>query len=329
MKLTTESARKKLEKVKPLILHSPLGAARLAQEIVGEWMSLPRRRGERFEKIVFPSFSCGKITPEERIATDAAILYLHGGGFVAGGLEYARGFASLLAAETGLTVYFPAYRLAPEHPYPTPLKDALTAYRYVIEMVGISPSKLFLCGESAGGGLIFSLCLMQKRMRKPLPRGLIAISPWTDLTMSGPSYEANRDRDPSMTKERLQYFADCYGGDPTNPLVSPVFGEVSDFPDTLLFSGGDEVMLSDAALLHEKLLACHVASRHVVKEGLWHAYPLYDLIDQREDFTGIREFIKERIAYETTLTVDETGQCGADLSGSETSELDECLSHFG
>lgn len=304
MKLTSVTARKRLEKLKPLILGSSLAAARAAQETVGELMSLPHRREERFEKIVFPDFTCGLVTPETVSDPEAAILYLHGGGFVAGGLDYARGFGSLLAAETGLRVFFPAYRLAPEHPYPAALKDVLTTYRYLTKHLTISPEKLILCGESAGGGLAYSLCLMQKRMGKSLPCGIIAISPWTDLTMSGTSYEANKEVDPSMTRERLQYFADCYGGDPHDPLVSPLRGDPTGFPPSLILSGGDEVMLSDAADLNERLLQAGCLSEHRVKEGLWHAYPLYDLADQRDDFDRIRGFVKE-LLHETESTMDE------------------------
>ncbi len=297
MKLTTSSARRRLEALKPLILGCSLKAARAAQEAVGELMSLPHRREERFERLVFPDFTCGLLTPDRGVDADAAILYLHGGGFVAGGLDYARGYASLLAAETGLRVFFPAYRLAPEHPYPAALKDALTAYRYLTKYLAISPDKLILCGESAGGGLLYSLCLMQKRMDQPLPAGLIAISPWTDLTLSGESYKTNEAVDPSMTKERLRYFADCYGGHPTDSLVSPLFGNLRGLPPSLILSGGDEILLSDATRLKEALDGAGVPCEHLVKEGLWHAYPLYDLEDQREDdFRRIRRFIRERLA---------------------------------
>ncbi len=304
MKLTTPSARRRLEALKPLILGSSLAVARAAQEAVGELMSLPHRREERFERIVFPDFTCGLVTPETVSDPEAAILYLHGGGFVAGGLDYARGFGSLLAAEIGLRVFFPAYRLAPEHPYPAALKDVLATYRYLTKTLGILPEKLILCGESAGGGLAFSLCLMQKRMGKALPCGMVAISPWTDLTMSGPSYEANKEIDPSMTRERLQYFAGCYSGDPQDPLVSPLFGDVTDFPPSLILSGGDEIMLSDATGIHERLLAAGCRSEHRIKDGLWHAYPLYDLADQRDDFDRIRGFVKE-LLHETESTMDE------------------------
>jgi acetyl esterase/lipase len=298
MKLTTETVKRRLTLMKPLLTRSTLAAARAGQQAIGELMSLGVRGRERFEVIPFRRFPCGLVTPETVSDPEAAVLYLHGGGYVGGGLEYARGFGSILASETGLRVFCPAYRLAPEHPFPAALKDALVTYRYLTNRLGIDPSKLILCGESAGGGLIYSLCLMLKRMKKPLPAGLAAISPWTDLTLSGASYEENRDKDPSMTRERLRYFAECYGGNPLDPLVSPLYGDLEGLPPSLIFSGGDEIMLSDAADLHEKLLAAGAGSCHILGTGLWHAYLLYGLEDRKEDMARLRDFIKESVSHE-------------------------------
>ena len=303
MKLTIEKTRRRLERMKPILTRCSLSAARAGQTAIGQIMSLPVRRGERFQKIRFPRFDCGLITPRTVRDPEAAILYLHGGGYVGGGLEYARGFGSVLAAETGLRVFFPAYRLAPEHPFPAALQDALIAYRYLVRTCGIAPEKLVLCGESAGGGLIFSLCLALKRLGKPLPAGLAAISPWTDLTVSGPSYAENEANDPSITKEQLAYYASCYAKDPTDPLVSPLFGDPAGLPPTLLFSGGDEIMLSDAAGLHQKLLEAGCESRHIVAPGLWHVYLIYDLDERKDDRTLLRNFIWERI-HETNPSLD-------------------------
>lgn len=308
--MTTAFVRKRLNKLKPLLTGCSLKTARAGQEATGVLMSLSRRGQEHFEKILFPSFSCGLILPEKvEAATHAdpegAILYLHGGGYVAGGLEYARGYASVLAMETGYKVFFPAYRLAPEHPCPTALKDCLTTYRYLTDGLNIPPEKLILCGESAGGGLLYSLCLKLRAMGRRMPAGVIAISPWTDLTMSGESYETNKEVDPSMTRERLQFFAESYTDRPTDPMASPLFADLHGLPPSLIFSGGDEIMLSDATSLHQKLLEAGCASRHIVTPGLWHAYLLYCLEDHSEDNDVIREFIKERFCYEEKPTVDE------------------------
>ena len=127
----------------------------------------------------------------------------------------------------------------------------------------------------------------------PLPAGLIGISAWTDLTASGRSYAENRDRDPSMTWERLDFFASCYTQCRDLPLVSPLFGDLTGFPPSLLFVGGDEIMLDDSRLLHEKLMASGSPSTLVVAPGLWHAYILYVLKERREDLERIAAFCRD------------------------------------
>jgi len=108
-----------------------------------------------------------------------------------------------------------------------------------------------------------------------------------------------------MTRERLQFFADCYTDTPTDPIASPLFAPLHGLLPSLILSGGDEIMLSDALMLHEKLLAAGSPSHHHIAPGLWHAYPLYCLSDREEDTTMIRETIKELLPYEKKPSVDE------------------------
>ena len=122
-------------------------------------------------------------------------------------------------------------------------------------------------------------------------RGLIGISPWTDLTGSGQSYIDNRDIDPSMTPELLQFYAACYTDHPEDPLCSPLFGNLTGLPPSLLFVGGDEVMLDDTRVLHEKLLAAGCRSRLIVAPERWHAYVLYYLNENMSDFDTINQFM--------------------------------------
>lgn len=129
------------------------------------------------------------------LKNDGIILYLHGGGYVSGDLKYAKGFGTILAVQNNMRVCCLAYRLAPENPYPSALDDAVLAYRQLMAD-GYSPSQIVLCGESAGGGLIFALALKLKELGLEQPCGIIAVSPWSDLTMSGDSYEENCEKDP-------------------------------------------------------------------------------------------------------------------------------------
>ena len=137
------------------------------------------------------------------------MLYLHGGGYTCGNLDYAKGFAATLADECGVRVFCAAYRLAPEDPFPAALDDAVVSYQYLLSK-GYGPNQILLCGESAGGGLCYALCLRLKQLKLPLPCGIIAISPWTDLTQSGATFDENRDNDPSLSKELLDFYSACY-----------------------------------------------------------------------------------------------------------------------
>lgn len=287
--MTTESARKKLEKLKPMLNSCSIKTARVGQDMLGVISSVGKK--ESCEKLEFPNFTCGVITPEAAKNKDAAIIYIHGGGYVAGGFGYAKAYAMYLSEKTGLKTFFPAYRLAPENKCPDAVKDCVKAYKYIVESLEYDPKRIILIGESAGGGLIYSLCAALKKLSLPLPLGLIAISPWTDLTMSGQSYKENAEIDPSMSIERLQFFAESYTVDPEDPLASPLFGDLSELPPSLIVSGGDEIMLSDAVSLHEKLIKVGSPSRHHIEKGLWHAYPLYHLTDVSD--AVITDFIKE------------------------------------
>ncbi|MDE6788160.1 MAG: alpha/beta hydrolase [Ruminococcus sp.] len=218
------------------------------------------------------------------------ILYLHGGGYVSGDLQYAKGFGTILAAQNNIRVCCLAYRLAPENPYPAALDDAVCAYHKLIED-GFSPSEIMLCGESSGGGLAYALALKLKESGIELPCGIIAISPWSDLTMSGTSYEDNKEIDPSMTKKRLECYARCYTDNVNQPFVSPVMGDFTGFPPSLIFVGGDEVMLSDSVDLHKKLCNSGCSSKLHIAPDMWHIYLLYNTRQAKADIKMISEFI--------------------------------------
>ena len=253
MELHARLVRSQLNFFKPFVANCSLEVTRKGQDKLGELMTAMHRREVYVREHDFGAFQGAWITPHDQRRT-GVILYLHGGGYTCGSLEYAKGFGSTLAAEGGVRVFCAAYRLAPENRYPAALDDALESYQYLLKK-GYAAHQILLCGESAGGGLIYALCLKLRELGLPLPCGLIGISPWTDLTESGETYETNREADPSMTKELLEFYAGCYTDDARDPLCSPLFGDLEGLPPSLLFVGGDEVMLDDTRRLHEKLLA--------------------------------------------------------------------------
>ncbi len=299
MALSAKLIRSQLQLAKPLVANLSLESSRRGQTAIGQLMQFQHRREVVIKNHAFADFAGAWVLPRDK-RRQGVILYLHGGGYTAGDLEYATGFGSTLAADYGSRVFCPAYRLAPENPYPAALEDALEAYRYLLKK-GYAPGTVTLCGESAGGGLCYSLCLKLLQLGEPLPGGIVAISPWTDLTLSGPSYEENREADPSMTRGQLEFFAKCYGGDPKDPLVSPIFGDLQGMPPSLIFVGGDEIMRSDAQLLHEKLLAAGCQSQLVEAPDRWHGYVLYSLEENTADRDTINQFLTRHQSPERKL----------------------------
>ena len=292
MELHAKRVRAQLNLFKPIMTSCSLEASRKGQDKLGELMTALHRSEIMAKGHDFQRFQGAWIMPQDQ-RRSGVVLYLHGGGYTCGSLEYAKGFSSVLAAECGVRVFCAAYRLAPEHRYPAALEDALEAYQYLLKK-GYAGHQILLCGESAGGGLIYALCLKLKELGLPLPCGLIGISPWTDLTGSGKSYEEHREIDPSMTPELLQFYAKCYTDDPTDPFCSPLFGDLTGLPPSLLFVGGDEVMLDDTRMLHEKLLESGCRSKMIVAPERWHAYVLYCLNENMpQDFETINRFMDQ------------------------------------
>ena len=298
MPLSAKTVRARIHLLQPLMKSQSLDTIRRAQDRVGELIESKYRRQILTKEHPFENFTAAWLLPRDQ-RREGVILYLHGGGFVCGQLEYAKAFGSVLAVRCGVRVFSPAYRLAPEHPFPAALEDALTSYRYLLSK-GYDPKHIALCGESAGGGLCFSLCLKLKEENLPQPGSIIAISPWTDLSFSGESYRENT-ADPSISREQLEFYARCYCRDREDPLVSPLLGDLQGLPPSLIFAADDELMFSDSADLQEKLRRSGCDSRLLAKAQRWHAYLLYGLAEDREDMDAINCFLNEHLSPENKL----------------------------
>lgn len=299
--LSARLLKLELRLAKPLVRFTGIEAARTAQDQLGRVTARLLQGKVSFETVSFPDFStCFAFSNECEGTCDRAILYLHGGAYTAGGLDYAKGFGALLAAETRLNVFCVAYRLAPEYKYPAALNDAYTAYRYLLER-GYRPEHITLAGESAGGGLALALALRLRDEQLPLPAGVACISPWTDLTFSGASYRNNVYRDPSLIRESLAFSVIAYAaGHECEPYVSPAFGEYTGFPPCLFFAGSDEILLSDAKNVHHRLLRAGVPSELIVEDGMWHVYPLYGTPEGKRALQRMSAFLRTRLGLEAT-----------------------------
>ena len=206
------------------------------------------------------------------------ILYCHGGGYTSGNLGYSRVLSSKLAHVTGYDVLSFEYRLAPEHPYPAAVEDALRAWDYLMYQ-GYGAENVTVAGDSAGGNLALVLCRRLKAAGRRMPRALLLMSPWTDMTMSGASYRERVESDPMLTPEYIEAVRRAYAGDRDlhDPDLSPLLGDLGSFPPTLIQVGDHEILYSDSASLAAALRAAHVPCRLEVSEGMWHVFQMFPI----------------------------------------------------
>ena len=209
--------------------------------------------------------------------TDVAILYLHGGGYCVGSAQSHRGLVSQLAAATGAQAYAIDYRLAPEHPAPAAIEDALAALE-ALEARGLPASKVIIAGDSAGGGLALATALRLRDAGKPMPAALYLISPWADLTHSGRSHVFRANADPILTTESLDTYAVAYVGDKVDRAsqdASPMLADLSGLPPILIQVGADEILLSDSETLQARAEAAGVMASVEIWPGMIHVWPIF------------------------------------------------------
>jgi acetyl esterase/lipase len=203
------------------------------------------------------------------------LLYLHGGAYFFGGVETHRSMVKKICKLSGLRALVIDYRLAPENPYPAAIEDAEAAYDFLVEQ-GVRPETLLLAGDSAGGGL--SLALMQKLREndKPQPRAVALMSPWTDLTMSGKSYKERYDRDPMIDAEKIVDAIDfyCPNQDKKNPLISPLFADLTGFPPMFVQVGSEEVLFDDSEKLVQKAKKAGIQTEFEIWDGMAHVFQM-------------------------------------------------------
>jgi acetyl esterase/lipase len=208
-------------------------------------------------------------------AADRVTLYLHGGGYTLGSHATHTAITSNLAKATGAPVLVPDYRLAPEHPYPAALDDAIAAYRFLLERH--APQAIAVAGDSAGGGLALLLVLALRDRGLPLPSSLLLLSPWTDLTLSGETMGRLADADPLLSRAWLERASVAFRGPiaANDPRVSPLYADLRGLPRTLIQVGADEILLSDAERFVERARAAGVDVRLECEPGMWHDFQIH------------------------------------------------------
>jgi len=214
-----------------------------------------------------PCLVCEPDSPE------TTCVWFHGGGFRVGSATSSAGFGQTLAVAGSVRVVLVDYRLAPEHPFPAALYDATAVY----EDARVRWGSLFACGDSAGANLALGLTIAATRRGDP-PEAMVLLSPWCDLTVTAISYETNSTTDQLFSASSARDAASLYlqGWDPTDPLASPLYGQLSGLPPTLIFASTDEVLVDDSRRLAQRLAESGSEVHLHLVPGVPHVWPVLD-----------------------------------------------------
>ena len=246
--------------------------------------------------IELKNFSMKLLSLKENPSQDHVILQLHGGGYMGAVRNAYYVFAGLYnEVSHGCNVLTPDYRVAPEHPYPAALEDAVASYQWLLDK-GYYGEQIIVAGDSAGGGLAMALCMYLKDHHMPMPGGVVAMSPWTDLTASGESYETNYERDPLFgnTKDSLIYVNDYAGDhDKMDCYISPLFGDFRGFPPMLIQVGSLEMLLSDSVSVAAKAREQGIRVRLSIYEGMFHVFQMayLNIPESKKAWAEVGKFI--------------------------------------
>jgi acetyl esterase/lipase len=274
--------------VRPVVSYMPVPVLRRFTEKSLRNAEPPRN--VRIELVSAGGVAAEIITPD-KLATDRVLYYLHGGGYVFGGLRTHRRFVASMAKRLGARALHIDYRLAPEHPHPAALEDALAAYDWLVAQ-GVAADDIVIGGESAGGGLTMATLLSLRERGAPLPGLGFLISPWLDLTMSGRSIRTRRRADPMIPANYLHTVSRMYRGahHAQSPLVSPLFAELRGLPPLLIHVGGNEVLLDDAVRFAENCETAGVNATLRVYDDLFHAFHLFGHLPEAR--SAVREIVE-------------------------------------
>ena len=237
------------------------------------------------------------------IVAGAAILYFHGGAYVVGSARAYQHFVGQVAARAKAVAFVPEYGLAPEHPFPAAVDEAQACYRGLVEK---GFEKIALAGDSAGGGLalvLLSLLVAKARDVSALrPAGAAVMSPWTDLALSGMSMETRAEADPLLTRESLASTARLYlgGHDPSDPLASPLYGDLAGLPPVRIHVGEDEVLLDDSVRYGERIENHGGTVQIHTWQGMIHVFPsnVALLHAAKESLNDIGNFLRQQFVVD-------------------------------
>jgi acetyl esterase/lipase len=242
----------------------------------------------------------------EGIEPRHVVLYFHGGVYVIGDAFLAAELASQVGRRTEAKVISVDYRLAPEHPYPAAVDDALAAYQALLQ-AGVDPSEVVFAGESAGGGLATATMVNARDHGLPLPAAALVMSPYVDLTLAGTTLETRREADPLLSRELLEARVADYtsGQDPALGLISPIFTDLAGLPPLIIQAGSHEVLLDDALRLACQAAAGDVEVTLEITPGVPHVFQAYHAI--LEEATAALDSAGRFLSVHLAVAVQVTG----------------------
>jgi acetyl esterase/lipase len=233
---------------------------------------------------------------------DKAILYLHGGGFRLGSVTSHRELIVRIANASACGVLAINYRLAPEHRFPAPIEDTITAYHWMQDD-GFKPDDIVLVGDSAGGNLALAVMLSLRQRGLPLPVAAALMSPWTDLTASGASYVSRAEADPIHPRKMVLALAKNYlgeDGDPRDPLASPLFADLAGLPPLMIQVGDRETVRDDSIRLAERARAAGVDVELQSWDGMIHVFQMFpELAEAHRAIASLSGFLRKHLRIQT------------------------------
>lgn len=257
----------------------------------------PKSRGVQYESLEIEGVLAERITAAGASGQDV-ILYLHGGCYILGSFKTERVIATTLSRLTGACVLSPNYRLAPEHPFPAAIGDALSIYTWVLQQ-GVDPAHVVVSGASAGGGLTIALMLAARDAGLSLPAAGVCLSPWLDLAGKGLSLQSKVRADVVLRPDMLEFAAKAYlaSADPTTPLASPLYADLRGLPPLLLQVGTDELLLDDATRFASRARAAGVEVTLATWEQMFHGWQAFAVLlpEGRQAMEQVQAFIRTHL----------------------------------
>jgi monoterpene epsilon-lactone hydrolase len=231
---------------------------------------------------------------------DKLLLYLHGGAYVMGNCATHRQLVSYIAKYSGIKALLPEYRLAPEDPFPAAIEDAVGLYRSLLAN-GYSAEDIVIAGDSAGGGLTMATLLSLRDAGDPLPAAACLLSPWLDLAATGESMTTRAKKDPWFQPEDMPVVAAyyCNDGELRDPLVSPVYADLSGLPPLYIQVGENEILLSDSTRAADKVKAAGGEVEIEIWPGMWHVFQafLHQVPESKKAVKKIGAYVRKALKY--------------------------------